>query len=62
MLIEDIVDESRGGGWRIVMLSKEDELMGGKAKERSQLSGTWIFHTFQTFTFTRLTFISPHDL
>ena len=24
--------------------------------------GTWIFHTFQTFTFTRLTFISSHDL
>ena len=26
------------------------------------LSGTWIFQTFQTFTFTRLTFISFHDL
>ena len=26
------------------------------------LSGTWIFHTFQTFTFTCLTFISPYDL
>ena len=29
---------------------------------RYTLSGTWIFHTFQTFIFTRLTFISPHDL
>ena len=26
------------------------------------LSGTWIFHAFQTFNFTRLTSISPHDL
>ena len=26
------------------------------------VSGTWIFCAFQTFTFTRLTSISPHDL
>ena len=26
------------------------------------VSGTWIFHASQTFNFTRLTLISPHDL
>ena len=44
------------------VLSELMELQKLSANVSSLVSGTWIFHAFQTFTFTRLTFISPHDL
>ena len=56
------VDKRWGWQWHFREVRTLFQQGGSRLGGEASLSGTWIFQTFQTFTFTRLTLFSIHDL